>query len=149
MFSRAISLYILGSLKSPFFSFLNTIVINLQKCIGQYPAVRQWLKRRVSSSFSFYMALQSTRLGSQSSPNIVSGLIILIASSTSHILISGVYKGFRYQQLCRSSRSAGSGIKKKEPLKAAIFPSIIYCGVLTVSLISSVNVVFIIFRFWA
>ena len=63
--------------------------------------------------------------------------------------MSGVYKGFGYWQLYRSSRSVGGGIRKKEPLRAAIFPSIVRYRVPTASLISGVNVVLIIFRFWA
>ena len=79
----------------------------------------------------------------------MSGLVILIASSTSYILISGVYKGFGYWQSYRSSRSIGGSVRKKEPLRAAVFPSIVRYRVPATSLISSVNVILIIFRFWA
>ena len=50
--------------------------------------------------------------------------------------------------MCKSSRFASSNIKKKEPLRAAIFPFIVYCGVLAVSFIFSVNIVLVIFYFW-
>ena len=114
IFSRAIGLYIFRFLKSPFFGFLSATVIDLQKYAKQYPVVRQWLKRRVSGSFSSCIASQSTQLGISSSPSALSGLVILITSSTSHILISGTNKGFAYWQLYRSFRSAGGGVRKKE-----------------------------------
>ena len=95
------------------------------------------------------MASWSIRLGSWSSPSAMSGLVILIASSTSYILISGVHKGFRYWQSCKSFRSASGGIRKKEPLRAAVFPFTVRCGVLAVSLIFSINIVLVIFHFQA
>jgi len=51
--------------------------------------------------------------------------------------------------LCRSFRSVGGGIRKKEALRAIVFPSIVRCGVPIASLISGVNVVLMMFRFRA
>jgi hypothetical protein len=42
----------------------------------------------------------------------------------------------------------GGGVRKKEPLRAAVFPSTVRYRVPTTSLISGVNVVLIMFYFW-